>query len=425
MPVYRKKRRNRFMSAPKKAKVRPAAKSNTNDIKMTSEKNRKVKKNPVNMKVVNGGKFERQKRFKLLLAIVAALTILIIVLEQILPAGILKTLSNTLAIMGNGNYPIELESTDTIDAKPLGSYYYLLTNTELSAYSNSGKKVLSYNHGFEKPVLKSSEWGALLFNQGDNNVLVFDIKKLRDTVITKKAVINAEISDSGVYAIVTEEDGYAGAVTVYDKNSDEVYKWYSADEIINDVAIYPGKDKIAVSTFKVENGEYKSKVSVLEFDSATPVFTSDYSGRLIYSINSKNSSGIVVTTNNGVDFLRWKENEKYEYKNEYDTALVRSSSNGTVAVFNRKSDPTHNKIVVLNKKGKLDYKFDFNEVVSDIFLFGGHIYCMSDTDIYVLDEKGKKIESASCGFGAVRMVVTGRNVVAVITDNKIEKIKLD
>ena len=79
MPDYRKKRRNRFMSAPKKAKVRPAAKSNTNDIKMTSEKNRKVKKNPVNMKVVNGGKFERQKRFKLLLAIVAALTILIIV----------------------------------------------------------------------------------------------------------------------------------------------------------------------------------------------------------------------------------------------------------------------------------------------------------------------------------------------------------
>ena len=133
MPDYRKKRRNRFISAPKSSRIKSSLKSKTDDIKMSPEKNKRTKKTSVNMKVLNGGKFTRQRRIKFWSAIVAALAIFIIVLEQILPAGILKTVSNTLAIMGKGNFPIELESTDTIDVKPLGSYFYLLSNTEFVA----------------------------------------------------------------------------------------------------------------------------------------------------------------------------------------------------------------------------------------------------------------------------------------------------
>jgi len=50
---------------------------------------------------------------------------------------------------------------------------------------------------------------------------------------------------------------------------------------------------------------------------------------------------------------------------------------------------------------------------------------MSETDIYLLSDSGEVLRTASCGFGAVRMVVTGTNNVAVITDNEIEKIKLE
>lgn len=425
MPDYRKKRRNRFVSSPKKSTVRKTSKNNANDIKMTSEKSKKTQKNAVNMKVVNGGKAERRRRVKAGLSFIACIAIVVFVFELILPAGIFKTVSNSLAVMGNGNYPVYLESSDTIDVQSLGSYYYLLSNTELSVFSNSGKKIYTYTHGFEKPILKSSRWGALLFDQGDNNILVFDLKKLKNTVTSKYAIINADISDSGEYALVTESDGYAGAVTVYSRYGKQLYEWYSAEDIISDVAIHSGRKRIAISAFKAENGEYKSKVSVLKFDSATPEFTVDYSGKLIYSLDSKTTSGITVTTDSGVDFLKWKKAEKKEYKNEYSTSIVRNTSHGTVAVFNRKSDPTNNKIAVLSKKGNLNFEFEFKGIISDIYLFGGHIYCMSDTDIYILDKDGKVLKSTSCGFGGVRMIVTGSNNIAVITDNKIEKIKLD
>ena len=38
---------------------------------------------------------------------------------------------------------------------------------------------------------------------------------------------------------------------------------------------------------------------------------------------------------------------------------------------------------------------------------------------------GEVLRSAECGFGAVRISVTGTNSVAVITDNQIYKIQLE
>ena len=94
-------------------------------------------------------------------------------------------------------------------------------------------------------------------------------------------------------------------------------------------------------------------------------------------------------------------------------------------VFNRESDPTDSKIAVFSKRGKLKFEFDFKGIVSDIRYFGGHIYCMSDTEIYLIEETGKTLSKAPCRFGRVSLVVTGSNTALVVTDNKIEKIRLE
>ena len=50
---------------------------------------------------------------------------------------------------------------------------------------------------------------------------------------------------------------------------------------------------------------------------------------------------------------------------------------------------------------------------------------MSETEIYLLSSDGKVLRKTSCGFGATRLVVTGTNNVCIITDNEIEKYKLE
>ena len=423
MPDYKKQKRRKALPKPKKNKAKNI-KSNDTDIIMTPHKKSKLQKTQNDMKLVRGRKEEKKKRAKRWVAVALCLVLAVTLLNTILPAGIIRTVSNSLALIGTGNYPVSLESSDTLSVESMGSYYYILSDTSLSAYSNSGKKLYSYVHGFEKPILKCSKWGAMLFGQSENTVLIFDLKKLKKTIETKKAIINGNISDSGGYAVITQSDNYASAVTVYNRYGKELYEWYSAEDTVNSVTIAPNNKKIAVSSFKVVNGEYLSKVSVLNFESATPEYTEEYKGGLVYNLSSSASGRFTVVTSNGIDFIKWRKYSKTQYKNDYNITLLREASHGMVAVFSRESNRTDNKIAVFSKTGKIKFQFDFKGIISDIRFFGGHIYCMSDTDVFLIDETGKTVKKTSCGFGGVRLVVTGSNTVAVVTDNKIERIKL-
>lgn len=423
MPDYKKKRRSRLQSAPT-PKKRKSANDYSEDIEMTGSEPKKTDSKK-NMRVVKGKKLERQRKTRVFIGAAAVLAVIVVILQLVLPAGIFETLGNSFALIGAGSYPMELESDDTLNAVSRGSYYYLLTDTEIMAFSNSGKEIYSYAHGFENPVLKTSNTRALVFNQGGNDALIFDLNSLKSTVSTEKKIITAGISDSGVYAIVTHSDNYASTVSVYSKRDTMLYEWYSSDGTVNNVAIAPSGKKIAVSVFDSDVGQYISKLNVLNFESATPEFTQSYSSTVIYNLDTFNKRGFSVLTANGYEFIRWSNYKTEKYQNDYTVSMFRSCSNGFVAVFNRESDKTDNRIAVFSSKGELKSEFDFKGIISDIQISKGHIYCMSDTEIYLLSGEGEILRSAECGFGAVRIAVTGTNSVAVITDNKIEKIKLE
>ncbi len=425
MPDYRKKRRSRFTSR-HKSKATHSYKNNRNNIEMTSDtkKSNKSEKN-INMRVVQGKKLEKKKKIKFLSGFVALILIVVAFLQLILPAGIVQTIKNSISLIGNGSYPLELDSSDTLDVKPMGNYYYILSNTQISAYSNSGKQLFNFAHGFENPILKTSKWGALLFNQGDTDISIFTLNGIKETIKTEKNVITATISDSGSYGIVTESETYASTVSVYNKYGKNLYEWNSAENIVNNIIIAPNSKKIAISTFKTDGGEFSSKVSILNFKSADAVQSFEFSNTLVYNLSSDTSSRFCIALSNGLQFVKWNNYKKEEYSNDYNLLLLRTASHGTVAVWGRESDPNDNRVTVFSKSGKLKFEFQFKRIISDIRLFGGHIYCMSDTEIFLIDETGKILRKSSSGFGGVKTVVIGSNSVLSVTDNRIEKIKIE
>ena len=174
MPEYKKKRVNRLRGAPKPKKTARLQREEPDDIIMSPSGGKRTKKPPKppktvpDMRVVKGKKLERQRKAKVLLSISAAVTVICLVLHLILPVGILENIQNLTALIGSGGYPLELNSTETLNSVSRGMYYYLLTDTRINAYSNSGREIYSYSHGFENPVMKTSKTRALVFSQGQN-----------------------------------------------------------------------------------------------------------------------------------------------------------------------------------------------------------------------------------------------------------------
>lgn len=430
MPEYKKRHINKLRGAAdtvRNKKKRRSRISEPEDILMTpSGRGKKAAKPQSDMRVVKGKKLERRRRTKVFTAALAVVIIACIVLQLVLPVGIIENIQNITALLGSGGYPISLESSNTVNAVSRGtSYYYVLTDTRLNAFSGGGKEIYSYAHGFENPVLKTSKTRAMVFDQGGDEVLIYNLASLKGSLKTESEIITANISDSGTYAVVTQSDTYASAVSVYDKRNKLIYEWYSSEDTVNNVAVSPSGKKIAVSSFNASSGNYKSKVRVLNFESATPEFTEEYEGAPVFNLDTAHSAGFSVVTSNRVDFINWSDYGKTGYSNDYPISMFRSGSGGSAAVFSRESDRTDNRVAVFGSKGKLKAEFEFKGIISDIQVSGGHIYCISDTEIYLLDSDGTVLRSAECGFGAVRLAVTGANLTAVITDNRIDKVKLE
>lgn len=424
MPDYKKKKVRRIGKAPKKIYKKAGIKTAEN-IEMSPKKisNKSPETNEKNVRVIKGRKLERRNKLKIMAILAAVIIAVCTILHFVLPIGIMENLGNFMATIGSGSYPIEIYGTETLNTVQKGSYYYVLTDTNLCAFSNSGKKIYSYAHGYACPILKTSETRAMVFDQGGEELRIYNLSENTNTLNTKTNILTANIARNGSYAVVTESDKYASVVSVYDLEDKLLYEWYSATDLVNNVLLSPDGERVVVSTVYASGGQLKSKVSVLNFKSADPEFSREYAGKTVYSLENC-SDGFAILTANDCDYFDWDEYKHKSYSSEYELSLSRNISSELMLVFNRSSNKNDNHIVIISEDGEKLTEFSFNGHIGDIAFLNDHIYCISDTNVYMMDKKGKLLASAKCEFGAVRIVVTGKQETAIVTNGDISRLNI-
>lgn len=375
-----------------------------------------------NIKVVKGKKLARIRRFKIYGAVAVFLAIVFVILSVTLPISIAENLTNLFALIGTGKYPQEIYGAKTLNAVSRGSYYYVLTDTNLSAFSNGGKEIYTNSHGYSNPVISTSATRAMVYDQNGTSLKIFNLKEQTNTLTTKKAIIAAAISRNGSYAVATESDEYASTVTVYNRKDKKLYEWNSAKDKVNSVAIDPSGEKIAVSTLNAEEGSLVSNVYVLNFEDGKE-YSYKINNGLVYGIYDIGKAFSVVSSE-GYSYITWSKYEKTDINSSLSLSMYRQSSDGVLLVFNRENDTNDNTIMLVSKNGEKTLEFNFRGIISDIQFSDGHIYCISESKIYLFDNKGKDLGSADCDYGVVRIAPIGSHSMVTITDSEIKKLEI-
>lgn len=389
----------------------------------SKKKRSESRKKTDNMRVITGKKLIRRRRLRTAACVAAVIIVITCVFQFLLPVGIAESTGNLLATLGAGSFPIELYGTEVLNSVTRSNYFYVLTDAELNAVSAGGKKIYSVAHGFGTPILKTSETRALIFDQNGSRVNIYNLGGEVSAITTERNILNAAITRNGGYAIVTESEEYASVVSVYDRKDNLLYEWYSATDPVNNVILSPDGERLAVSTVSADDGVLSSKLLVLEYESPDPIFTGDFTDTVVYSLESL-KAGFAVCTADSVSCITWKELKRTDYDSELSLAFARSDSSGLVTVFNRQSNRADNRIVVFSKKGEKTAEFNFEGLISDIVMSRGHIYCISDTDVYLFDKTGQLLCKADCGFGATRLAVLSGHEVAVISGSSISRLEI-
>ena len=417
MPEYKRKKIHTSRRRPKKPEVNtpmddiPVYKSNKRKPDITHDDS---------IRVVRGKKGERRKKFYAACAFIVSVALLLAILSFTLPVGVIESARNLILPLGAGSYPADLSGGAVVNCVPKDNYYYVLTDTSIMAFSNGGKKIFSYVHGFTSPIIATSQTRAILFDQGKNTAVIYNLFGVVDRIESKDPIITADISKNGEYALVTKSDSYASCVKVYNRRGKSVYSINFAKDIVNNVDIASSGKKIAVSTLNAEGGKIVSSVRVYSFNSANPDFKLDLDEDMVYDIENT-GSGFLVTTHNKTRYIKWFKYTVSENSYDGEIASVRYSDSGIMLVYNRTNDKSDNQAVLFTNSGKKISEFKIKDVIHDIRFSRGRVYVMSDNKITILDKHGEVLRSDSCSFGGVRLAVIGANTVCILSDSDIQK----
>ncbi len=417
MPDYKRKKVKKSLSR-KKNRV------DSDEIIMKPAKKRANSVIPQDdIKVIKGSSLKRKIKIRFFISVLAIVSAFFILLSFILPVSVYENIVNISALTGYGKYPLDVNGADIIDTVSNGSYYYVLTDTAITAYSNAGKLIFNDYHGLANPVISVSSTRAIVYDQGGKLLYVYNLSGKIYSYTAENEIITANISRNGTFAVSTHSDSYTSVVNIYDKNFKEIYTWNSAKDIINNVLLNSKGNRLAVTSLNAITGQFNSKMYILNFESANPLFTLELENSVALSITNL-GKGIAIVSNDKYNFVHWSKFNTNEIKVSGETNLVRKGDTGLLLVINRANDRSDNTVVLVNKSGEKAKEFKINSMISDIQYSKGRVYYINDTNIHILDNDGNVLREGSCNYGVERFNVVAPNSIATIDDNIISRIDI-
>lgn len=424
MAEYKRKKVNKFF------KIKSKKHKADDNIVMSDKKTRTRKSGIVpenNIKIIRGKKFIQKQKTKIIASVAALVCIIIFILSISMPGGLYENAVNYTALIGTGSYPINISGSSVIDCVSNGSYYYVLTDTNIAAYSNNGKTVFNELHGFANPILSVSSTRAMVYDQGGKLIYFYNLSGKIESIEANDEIITASMSNDGDFAVSTQSDSNASVVKVYNSKFKEVYTWNSAIGIVNNVLVNNAGKRLAITTLNVESGEYNSKLIILDIkktDNADPLHTYELGKSLPLALYN-NGSGISIVCNDSYKFINWKKYKTNEITLSGEINICRNTKDGLMLVFNLANNRNDNTIITVSKKGKIKSEFKTQDFITDIQFNKGRIYLLNDTTITIYNKNGKILRDSQTEYGIKKIAVTSSNSVAAISDEKIIKTNID
>lgn len=368
--------------------------------------------------LLKGKKNESDAKFnlKLIFCVVAVvLVISVILVIASAPTGIVEYISTKVALSKSGeSFPVSYDFSTGGDITYSNGSVLVTTENELKCYNKTGNLIYSRNHGFAEPIIKTSEIRTLVYGVNDSQ---YRIETAEKEVFSKKtddnsAIVTADISDCGVYALVTESDEDIALVTVYDKNGNEEFKYHSANNYVTGVTVSENGKKVCIVSLSTVQAEFVSKLSVFDLDDTEPLYETELKGEVVYAAEYSNSSDICVITDKQYFNLK---NDKVTETLSYNPEFLNKYeiNDDYILLYNTAdSNSLDGNVYVLNKKGKLKTQFAVEGNISDISVYDRKVYTLGEK-INSYNFNGELLKSSELSNGGDKIAACSSGVMVL------------
>lgn len=251
------------------------------------------------------------------------------------------------------------------------------------------------------------------------------------SITTEDPIITAKINARGYLAVVTEEKGYKGKVTVYNPEGKELYKWHSVKNRILDVDISEDGKRMAVCVMDTSKGKVSGGLMFFYLNEEAPYAATVIPDTLIADIKFYKDNSLVAIGDNQTMFFspegiqKWsmdyieRELQAFNTDSNEIIVLAQSERSGGGILNNRTI------VEVLNRKGekvgtyKLDGEIGHLDVQKDVIVFN------HKRNIHAITAKGVEIKKVSSGKDIKDLILfDNKRQVLVVSTNQLRVMDL-
>jgi len=165
------------------------------------------------------------------------------------------------------------------------NYIYFVNTDKVSICDAEGDLKKEESIVTSEPVVKRNGEYVVIGDIGRNNIYVFSGTELKNTVKTKKPIIDVSVNNSGYLVVITEGDMHKCDVTVLDTKGKEQFIWNSGNLFVLNASIADNNKNIIISTLDTSGGKMKSVLSFYNISNEKPIATEEYENELISAVS--------------------------------------------------------------------------------------------------------------------------------------------
>ena len=305
-----------------------------------------------------------------------------------------------------GDRPLQFERSGSSNSLAM------VTDRKLYLYGTEGQMLLNLPHSYTRPAIFSEGKRVLLYDRGGNQ---FQVVSERGTVYEKEIaneVICGVVNGGGSAAIVTNEERYAGSVTVFNPQGEQQFKWYCSEGRITGVDLRDD-GKLAVSCIGAKDGAISSTVYLMNaFDGEDQkVASAIFSDMMILSANFKNGDSLCVTGDTKAVTLSLNGEVRNEYV--FDKTIVNffaADKGYTLLLLSASAHSDDHILVLLNSSGSSIGTAELHGEIEWLDVCDNSVYVLTDEKVLQYNNALELLKEVPVRADADRIASIGSKV---------------
>lgn len=357
------------------------------------------------------------------LALAAAVIVAVVALLICLPATATRDISDFFNVMfSNGEFPVSVANSPPDRVQKLDSGFFVKSGNTIKVVSSAGAILQTIETGYFSTGCEADGNKLLTYAVNGNEAALYNRTGKIYNYKVQQNIVAAALG-FGKVALVTASERYAGELKVYAANSNELFTWYCAEGYPFMAAFNSSGNRICVGAMYIENGLFKTRLTLLDVAKAEALYTCTVDSTLLRLV-VKGSEVIAITETGASLFNSSGELKMYSDFSGKTVTDITVSDSGNIAVsLGYEGHAALSRCIVYNDSLEVLCDLEPGVVIKDVCLARDRLYILSDGEVVCYSFKNQLIETIDCNLSTMAIVMPRSGTVIAIMNATAVKLK--